>query len=277
MKILAGIVSYNPDLARLRENILAIAGQVEHTLVIDNASENRENIRKLIAGMEHVSLLSNTENLGMATALNQIFTYAGDRGFEGVLTLDQDSVCRAGLIERYVNCLDETVGMLTCVIKDRNVTFAEFGNESRTEPEEVWRVISSGAFCPVSVFRKVGGFDERLFIDWVDFDFCARVREAGYKLIRVPFFGLLHELGDARAVPLLGRSVVVLREAPLRDYYRTRNMLYVTGQHRGQYPRGFAARAVLRDAVKILLLEDNKRRRICALLRGIRDAGKLRR
>ena len=277
MKILAGIVSYNPDLARLRENILAIAGQVEHTLVIDNASENRENIRKLIAGMEHVSLLSNTENLGMATALNQIFTYAGDRGFEGVLTLDQDSVCRAGLIERYVSCLDETVGMLTCVIKDRNVAFAEFGNESQTEPEEVWRVISSGAFCPVSVFRKVGGFDERLFIDWVDFDFCARVREAGYKLIRVPFFGLLHELGDARAASLFGRRVVVLGEAPLRDYYRTRNMLYVTGQHRGQYPRGFAARAVLRDAVKILLLEDNKYQRIRALLRGIRDAGKLRR
>ena len=82
MKILAGIVSYNPDLARLRENILAIAGQVEHTLVIDNASENRENIRKLIAGMEHVSLRSNTENLGVAAALNQIFTYAGDRGLK---------------------------------------------------------------------------------------------------------------------------------------------------------------------------------------------------
>lgn len=277
MKILAGIISYNPDLARLRENILAIAGQAEHTLVIDNASENGENVRKLIAGMERVSLRSNTENLGVAAALNQIFTYAGERGFEGVLTLDQDSVCSAGLIERYVSCLDETVGMLTCVIKDRNVAFAEFGNERQTEPEEVWRIINSGAFCPVSVFREVGGFDERLFIDWVDFDFCARVREAGYSLIRIPFQGLLHELGDARIVSLLGRRVVILREAPLRVYYRTRNMLYVTKQHRTQYPRGFASRAVFRDAVKILLFEDQKHQKLCALLRGIRDAGKLRR
>lgn len=277
MKILAGIISYNPDLERLRENILAIAEQADHTLVIDNASGNEGKIRELIAGMDRVSLQCNTENLGVAAALNQIYAFAGDKGFDAVLTLDQDSVCRAGLVERYKSCLDETAGMLTCVIKDRNVAFAEFGNERQTEPEEVWRIINSGAFCPVSVFREVGGFDERLFIDWVDFDFCARVREAGYSLIRIPFQGLLHELGDARIVSLLGRRVVILREAPLRVYYRTRNMLYVTKQHRTQYPRGFASRAVFRDAVKILLFEDQKHQKLCALLRGIRDAGKLRR
>ena len=70
---------------------------------------------------------------------------------------------------------------------------------------------------------------------------------------------------------------MILREAPLRVYYRTRNMLYVTKQHRTQYPRGFASRAVFRDAVKILLFEDQKHQKLCALLRGIRDAGKLRR
>ena len=277
MKILAGIISYNPDFERLRENILAIAEQADHTLVIDNASGNEGKIRELIADMDRVSLQCNTENLGVAAALNQIYAFAGDKGFDAVLTLDQDSVCRAGLVERYKSCLDETAGMLTCVIKDRNVAFAEFGNERQTEPEEVWRIINSGAFCPVSVFREVGGFDERLFIDWVDFDFCARVREAGYSLIRIPFQGLLHELGDARIVSLLGRRVVILREAPLRVYYRTRNMLYVTKQHRTQYPRGFASRAVFWDAVKILLFEDQKHQKLCALLRGIRDAGKLRR
>ena len=43
MKTLAGIVLYNPDIERLRENIAAIAPQVDTLLFIDNASEYNEN------------------------------------------------------------------------------------------------------------------------------------------------------------------------------------------------------------------------------------------
>ena len=39
-KFAAGIVSYNPDISRLKENIETIRKQVKIVLIIDNASDN---------------------------------------------------------------------------------------------------------------------------------------------------------------------------------------------------------------------------------------------
>lgn len=43
-----------------------------------------------------------------------------------------------------------------------------------------------------SVIRKVGGFDERLAVDFNDIDFCLRVRAAGYRIVYTPYCELFH-------------------------------------------------------------------------------------
>ena len=40
MKYIAGIVLYNPDLGRLKENIESICKQVDKVILIDNGSDN---------------------------------------------------------------------------------------------------------------------------------------------------------------------------------------------------------------------------------------------
>lgn len=42
------------------------------------------------------------------------------------------------------------------------------------------------------VFDRVGGFDERLAIDYNDIDFCLKVREAGYRIVYTPYAELYH-------------------------------------------------------------------------------------
>ena len=44
MKYIAGIVLYNPDLGRLKENIESICKQVDKVILIDNGSDNRREI-----------------------------------------------------------------------------------------------------------------------------------------------------------------------------------------------------------------------------------------
>ena len=84
-------------------------------------------------------------------------------------------------------------GILTCRIVDRN--FAEKSKyELRTTPIEIDECITSAAFCNTEALSSVGGFDEKMFIDSVDFEICLNLRKHGYKIYRTDFVGLLHEL-----------------------------------------------------------------------------------
>ena len=48
MKILAGIVLFNPDIERLKQNAAAILPQVDCLLAVDNGSTNLEEIEKAL-------------------------------------------------------------------------------------------------------------------------------------------------------------------------------------------------------------------------------------
>jgi hypothetical protein len=43
-----------------------------------------------------------------------------------------------------------------------------------------------------AAFDRVGGFDERLAVDFNDVDYCLRLREAGYRIVFTPFATLYH-------------------------------------------------------------------------------------
>jgi GT2 family glycosyltransferase len=65
----------------------------------------------------------------------------------------------------------------------RKYVMADFDHEKTQEVDLV-----TGAFMmmPRSVFKKVGGFDERYFLFMEDFDLCKKVREAGKKIVYYP-------------------------------------------------------------------------------------------
>ena len=93
--VLAGIVLYNPDEDRLVENIQAVVGQVDETILIDNNSSNIEKIKKRVNELNYnINIIENSKNNGIAFALNQILEYAIDNNYEWFLTLDQDSVIK---------------------------------------------------------------------------------------------------------------------------------------------------------------------------------------
>ena len=83
MKYIAGIVLYNPDLGRLKENIESICKQVDKVILIDNGSDNIREIEDLIKEYLNCILLKNGENMGIAYALNQILKYAYENDVNG--------------------------------------------------------------------------------------------------------------------------------------------------------------------------------------------------
>ena len=90
----AGIVLYNPDTERLKENIEAILPQVDQIIVVDNGSSNVDEICELLNKYEQIKFIWNEENYGIAKALNQLLYFAYKNDVEWILTIDQDSVCK---------------------------------------------------------------------------------------------------------------------------------------------------------------------------------------
>ena len=70
----AGIVSYNPDIKRFKENIDSILSQVDKLIIIENGSKDSEEIIKIIKSYDEnrIKLVVNSKNMGIAKALNQI-------------------------------------------------------------------------------------------------------------------------------------------------------------------------------------------------------------
>src|SRR5437016_4565785 len=60
-------------------------------------------------------------------------------------------------------------------------------------PQETEHLITSGSI--INLAARTGGFDEHLFIDMVDIEYCYKSIAAGYKIIQFKNILLEHRLG----------------------------------------------------------------------------------
>lgn len=220
-RICSGIVTFNPDLERLQNNVSAIAPQVDEILIFDNGSSNVDGILPSLDS-NNVSLLPNTKNAGMSIALNRLAKEAIERGYDEILLLDQDSVSTPGMVEKLAALSAPDVGIVCPCKIDRN----SMGEEDIYKAEsEANHTITSGSLLNLAVYEAVGGYDERLFVDWVDLDYCHNLRLHGYHILRAGKATLIHELGHKEYVASIPRKNPD-GKWHLRKYYRTGHSLF---------------------------------------------------
>lgn len=274
MKYAIGIVTYQPDISRLTENLRAVlasqlAGRV---MVFDNHSDNVVAIRELTATDDRCLLLESDENRGIAHALNVLCQRALDEGYHWMLTLDQDSVIPEGMLEEYSHYTDQDgVGIICPAIIDRNMGREYTRQTSGTE--YIRQCITAGNLVRLTAWQQAGGFTEELFIDGVDFDFCMKMGEAGFQILRTHDMCLLQEVGHARKIPLpFHHQMSVLNHPPMRLYYIARNYLYIGRRY---HQRWHWMLEVAKRMFIVACFEDNRLAKLRAMFRGIKDSGKV--
>ncbi len=268
--ILAGIVTYNPDMERFKECIESILLQVGKILVFDNASDNVDCLDLCLRAYgESIVLIKNEENSGIATGLARIMEYAYQNSYSWVLSMDQDSVLLPKIISKYVAASQKLreVGMFSCLIKDRNFTDISVFN-TRKNISRLTYCITSGSMISVEAYRKTPGYDESFFIDCVDYDICYSLREKGYNIFRINRPGILHEVGHGENRYLLWKKIIIYNEKPDRVYYMTRNKVKLFRKHK-EY--GFMKLIAKQAGVlgRILLYEQNKYVKIKMFFKGL--------
>ena len=156
-KIVAGIISFNPEIKRLKENICAITIQCDCLYLIDNGSGNINDVIELLNKIndEKITLIRNNKNEGIARALNQLCEIALGNGYEWIITLDQDSVCPLNLAVQYKKYIGGSgIGMLCPLIVDRNKNINK--KIKRNKTTDISECITSGSMLNLLVWRKIG-------------------------------------------------------------------------------------------------------------------------
>jgi rhamnosyltransferase len=235
-----------------------------------------------------VSLIENTHNLGLGAAQNQAIRQAVAAGFEWVLLLDHDSIPQRGMVETMLAARatheQEKIGIVVPNIIEKAsaepygflVQSGPFGTarlqlkqgESRSD---VLVAIASGSMVHTDVFQHIGLINEAWFIDYLDYDFCLRAKNGGWKILAIQQAVLLHSLG-AKIIHNLGMfRVVTSNHRPSRRYTIFRNRMYVIRRYGFTYP-GVALHELMAygyDLARILLLEKNGFAKLKAALKGI--------
>lgn len=285
----AGIVTYNPDLERLAANLASVTSQVSRTLIFDNGSANLREIEELICRMDCVDLEAHPTNAGIAFALNRLAEKARTLAAQWILLLDQDSVAAPRMLAELKAAIDGDTAVVTPFIVDRNkMSVPEYHNLT-LPPVQYFRraagkgAITSGSLVNLNALAEVGGFDEQLFIDYVDYDFNQRILLAGHRIARVNSTYLLHEVGKAHPTWLylprktLDGGWAVERfysfgHSAERCYYKARNRVLFTRKFWGRI--GLTNEGAVQIPQQIfltLLFERDRLRKLHAFFRGTLD------
>ncbi len=207
-------------------------------LIVDNGSTDGspDAIR---AAFPAVEVIANEDNLGFARANNIGIEHALQQGADYVLLLNNDTLVDERLLTELVAVgeSDPKIGMLVPKIyypstgsgrshgeKGRlwsagarwrrfppRVTIIGFGREDGPA-YSVQREVDYATGCAMlvkrEVFERVGMFDPAFFMYHEDYDFSARVRRGGYRIVYVPQAVMWHKVSASTG-----------EESPLKWYY----------------------------------------------------------
>lgn len=230
--VVAVVVTFNSDLERLVKSLSALAKQCS-VVVVDNStqSSSREEIRAT-CDKTGAFLISLGDNRGIAYAQNVGIAWARERAVDDILLMDDDSIPAQSLVMDLIEAR-KTSQLHSVVVSARTVS--ENGKDlSNRSPENsvgltpCSELTSSGALISVSIFDRVGVFDERLFIDCVDFEWGWRALALGIPLMLCDSVTIQHRLGEASRLGLRLPS-------PIRHYYQYRNVVMMLGNSRAPF------------------------------------------
>ncbi|AUJ29490.1 glycosyltransferase [Liquorilactobacillus hordei] len=219
------IVTFNPNLKVLKNSIEKFSENFK-VVICDNNSENIKDINDLFRINSNVILLKHNENCGIAKAQNDAIKFI-DKEYPRIdyfCFFDQDSYLEPSKIFFLCEKLDSLAKKKVAIIgPTQNVD-----SNQNIKMHAVRELISSGSVIQKNIFFDVGFFYEKLFIDFVDYEWCWRARKKGYKVFIEETTELHHQIGIDKNKKVIGRNII----PPFRLYYVFRNCICLIREKR---------------------------------------------
>lgn len=267
------VISYNPDIELLRENLSHLRTVIERIIIVDNNSDNKLKLVELKETFSNVTILFLDKNEGIAKATNIGFSYLSLHT-DWILLLDQDSILTKADIEELYSVKNKSelqkLAMVVPTYMERNIKSTSHHEDYRTNSswKEVDFPIASGSLVSVKAWKSINGYDEYLFIDRVDDDFDIRLRNKGYSLIQAKNAVINHSIGKIITINLFGNMIKIYNHGSFRKYYQARNNVIFAKRY-GKTRNAYSRNIIL--IFKTVLFEKNKIDKTKSIIRGIKD------
>lgn len=235
-RVVVIVLSFNgaKDTLACLESLKQVDNYAFDILVVDNGSSDGS-AALIRAHHPDVALIELTENRGWAGGNNVGIEYALARGAEMICLLNNDTIVPPGAIGALANAAWRHTPCLMHPI----INFADPMEGPQLDPT---RSVSMGPFSPLGpkgdlfaldfaygaclmfsadIFRRIGPFDERFFLQLEETDFWLRARRIGIRSLCTTAATIIH----AESRSFGGRT------KPLKTYYIVRNTLLLTEKH----------------------------------------------
>ncbi|MDO4497035.1 MAG: hypothetical protein Q4B58_04260 [Bacteroidales bacterium] len=267
-KMLGIVTLFNPNEKELTEKLEYYLHDIDHLIVWDNSPISHEDSFSLYKDI--VTYHWTGENTCIAAAINFALEKAIKEGFDLLLLMDQDS--------RWENfhCYRQNIEHLYETNPQQVFTPYIEGNDQfqiQHDIEYKSLFINSGTVFPVSILQHIGGADEALPLDALDHDLSYRIRAAGFPIICITKCILRHTIGQPkRKGPF---NLFTNDYGRFRTYSITRGHIICYRKNRhimtAYEVRKFYKEIFMWKMIRIILVEEDKWGRFCALCKGIRD------
>lgn len=292
LPVAALVVGYLPHSNTLDMLLRSLLMEVQLVVLLDNGGASGY-LMDSPPSRQRVVYVDMEGNRGVGAALNRGMAIARAAGHRFVVTFDQDSAPPSGLVSEMLDAMQKKkLGRVPCAavgprFYDRRVESARCYPVYRETDERIhsWDecvstcmletdvLITSGMLVDSDVWSRGLEYDERLFVDYTDTDWCFRARAAGYRLFVLSSSRMPHALSDAP--PVRVGKLHLLRYSPIRRYYYFRNTIWFV--RRAYVSRAWKRRLFFGLIVRILtnpFIDDKGWDGVRMSFRGIYDAFK---
>lgn len=268
IKVAGAVVLYQPN-DKVKDNINSYINNLEELFVIDNSNVISSSIINSLKSNSKIKYHWNRGNKGIAYALNYASRGAIQRGYEWLILFDQDSIANPEMLPRIKEYIQNNETTKVGIVSANQKIDTEDQERSFGDYEYCDLVITSGSTINLKAFQHIGGFNQKLFIDMVDHEYCLRLKLNGYKIIKVMKAYLYHEVGKSKLVK--GRLISLHSEN--RVYYFVRNLLYVRKNFAKTLPDlvDILTKGVILRCKNNLIYGDNKLKQVRSIVKGIFD------
>lgn len=275
------VVTYNPNV-KVAHNLRELSKQISRIIVIDNGSEKKKinGLCEQFSSDKNIEFIFFNENCGIAKALNRGIDLAIKEGYLLAFTFDQDSC----ITENFINSMLDTYNFLelnsTSNLALISPNFVLSNPEKTIKSECLHKVksidsaMTSGNLLNLNILQsRIPLFNEKLFIDYVDHDFCLSLLDTGYKLFESENSYLIHQLGNYSAHKLFGIVIKTTNHNATRRYYMARNRVFIYKKYFKKHSKWVIkdGYCFIKELCKIVLFEKNKRKKLGLTLKGITD------
>lgn len=256
----AVILLYKPNYKEVYENILTYAKNIKMLYIVGNSSIKDDFLLKL-QKLTDIKLLHNGENLGISKALNLALDEAKNDSFKWILTMDQDSSFFENQFIKYLQYFEK-------VNKSKLMIYSPIHNKKFIKDYyqvESFVMTSANILC-IDKALLIKGFDENLFIDEVDHEFCFKAIKNKYTILQDYRIALNHKLGTK-----IKNNVTIYD--PIRLYYMIRNYLYIRKLYQKEQRDFFSKRDkyLQKFYFKQFIFSNKRLKSIKMTILGIRD------